>query len=91
MHLRTYGSFKSANHKNDWFRKSQVLNVPYLRKIRKSNKFADLRFLELICRPPSLVNNYFNSTHYIKLINSARQMLHTVGYILAAGLKGTVS
>ncbi len=31
-------SFKSANHKKDWVRKSQIRKVPHLLKVRKSNK-----------------------------------------------------
>jgi hypothetical protein len=38
MHLLTCGSFKSANLKKDWVRKSQIHKVPHLRNIRKSNK-----------------------------------------------------
>jgi hypothetical protein len=39
MNLRTCGSFKSANHKKDWVRKSKIRKVPHLRKVRKSNIF----------------------------------------------------
>jgi hypothetical protein len=48
MYLRTWGSFKSANIKKDWVRKSQIRKVSQLRKVRK---FADLRFAELNCGP----------------------------------------
>ncbi len=46
----------------DWSRNSQLREVPHLRKVRKSNKrfqvrkFADLRFAELICGPPTFAN-----------------------------------
>ncbi len=36
MNLRTCGSFKSANHKKDWVRKSQIRKVSHLLKVRKS-------------------------------------------------------
>jgi hypothetical protein len=38
MCLQTWGSFKSANHKKDWVRKSQIRKVSHLRKVHKSNK-----------------------------------------------------
>ncbi len=31
-------NYKSANHKKDWFRKSQIREVPHLPMVRKSNK-----------------------------------------------------
>jgi hypothetical protein len=50
MYNRTYGSFKSANQKKDWVRKSQIRKVSYLRKFRKSSKLfksANLRLCDL--------------------------------------------
>jgi len=54
MNLRTFGIFKSANHKKDCVRKPQFHKMPNLRKVRKSNKFADLQFAELICVLPTV-------------------------------------
>jgi hypothetical protein len=69
--LRTFGSFKFANHKKDWVRKSQIRKVSHLRKARKSDKFfsrkfADLRFVELTFGPPTFVDGMHNCTvlHY---------------------------
>jgi hypothetical protein len=58
MFLRTCGSFKSAHHKKDWVRKSQLCKESHLRKVRKSNKLfmsANLRnlFADL---PPFRIN-----------------------------------
>jgi hypothetical protein len=36
MNLRTFGIFKSANHKKDCVRKPQFHKMPNLRKVRKS-------------------------------------------------------
>jgi hypothetical protein len=50
MYLRSCGSFRSANHKKDWVRKSQIYKVLHLRKVRKSNKLfksAILRICDL--------------------------------------------
>jgi hypothetical protein len=45
---------------NNWVGKSKkkhmVRRLPHLRMFRKSNKFADLRFAELICGPPASGN-----------------------------------
>jgi hypothetical protein len=38
MYLRTWGSFKSTNHKKDWVRKSQIRKIPQLRKGPQPNK-----------------------------------------------------
>jgi hypothetical protein len=37
------GSFKSANHKKDWVRKSQIRKVPHSQKVCKSNKLFIVR------------------------------------------------
>ncbi len=62
MYLRTRGSFKSANHQNNWVRKSQIRSVSHFRKVRKSNKLfndTNLRICSLrnlfADRPPLLV------------------------------------
>jgi hypothetical protein len=34
---------KFANHKKDWIRKSQMCKMSHLRKVRKSNKFVQVR------------------------------------------------
>ncbi len=52
-YLRTCRSFKSANYKKDQVRKSQTCKLPHLRRVHKSNHFADLRFAELIFGPPT--------------------------------------
>ena len=54
MYLRTFGRFQSANHKKGCVRKPQFHKVPNLRKVRKSNKFADLQFAELISVLPTV-------------------------------------
>jgi hypothetical protein len=38
MYWRTCGSLKSANHKKDWLRKSQIREVSHERMARKFNK-----------------------------------------------------
>jgi hypothetical protein len=43
--------FKVRKSQKNLVRKSQIRKVPILRNVRKSNKFADLRFAELICGP----------------------------------------
>jgi hypothetical protein len=40
MYLRSL-SFKSANLKKDWDRKSQIRKTSHLRKVRKSNKLVE--------------------------------------------------
>jgi hypothetical protein len=57
MYLRTCGSFKSANYKKDYVRKSQTCIVPHLRRVHKSNQFADLRFEKLIYGPPTFAHD----------------------------------
>jgi hypothetical protein len=39
MYLRTCKSFKYANHKKHWLRKSQVRKVSLLRKVRKITSY----------------------------------------------------
>jgi hypothetical protein len=73
MYLRTCGSYKSANHKKDSARKSQIHKVPHLRNVRKSNKLfksAHLRICDLrnlfADRPP-LVFFYWICTNFSDL------------------------
>ncbi len=42
MYLQSCGSFRSANHKKDWIRKSQIRKMSHLGKVRKSNKSFQL-------------------------------------------------
>ncbi len=75
--LRNCGSFKSANHKKDSVRKSQICLVLQLRKLRKSNKLfvcgfrkcADLRCAELICGP-SIFDYEKNRTGILMCVES---------------------
>jgi hypothetical protein len=49
----TFAEVLSPQITKNWVRKSQIRKGSQLRKVRKSNKFADLRFAELICGSPS--------------------------------------
>jgi hypothetical protein len=60
IYLRTFGSFNSALHKNDWVRKSQIRKMPPLRKVlKKSNK--------LLLRPQiygfAICGTYLRTSH----------------------------
>jgi hypothetical protein len=48
--IRKSTNYKSANHEKYGVRKSQIRKLTHYRKICK---FADLRFAELICGPPT--------------------------------------
>ncbi len=50
MYLQICKIFESPNHKKDCVRKSQILKVSHLRKVRKSNKlFKSANFRIAIC------------------------------------------
>jgi hypothetical protein len=53
MRLRTYGSFKPANHKKIESAKSTFVERPQVWQIILGGKFADLRLAELICESPT--------------------------------------
>jgi len=58
MYFQACGSFKSAKFKQDWVRKAAKCDICG-RSANLTNyfsrKFADLRFAEIICGPPTLL------------------------------------
>jgi hypothetical protein len=57
MYLQTCGSFESANHKKDWVRNRKSAKCHICGRsanlITSFRKFADFRFAEVICGPPT--------------------------------------
>jgi hypothetical protein len=75
MYLPACGSFKSANHKKDWVCKSQMIKLPHLRKVHKSNKLmksVNLRIRDLrnlfADRPP--LQRVFEYATRVNLLSS---------------------
>jgi hypothetical protein len=69
LYFRTFGSFKSSNHKKDSVRKSQIRKVSHVRKLRKSNKLFNgtyLRTTHLWQLISSLFCLFFNIWHFAK-------------------------
>ncbi len=63
MFLRTWGSFKSTDHKKDWVPMSQIRKMPQLRKVRNLtndllNLFADRPPLQAHAAPAQSLDNH---------------------------------
>jgi hypothetical protein len=90
MYLWPLGSFKSASYQNDLVRKSQIRELPCLRKVYKSNKLFESKNLR-ICdlqelfadSPPLLFRNiYILSRRCFKLHFSGISKAYTLQVIV---------